>query len=280
MSKTWLITGASAGLGRLLTERLLARGEKVAATVRRPQVLQDLAARHPDTLCVYTMDLTDTQAIHATVEQAFADFGRIDILVSNAGYGVLGTAEDATDAQVRHIIDTNLVGSIALIRAALPHLRKQGGGHVLQLSSEGGQIAYPGFSLYHASKWGIEGFVEALSKELAPFDIKFTLVEPGPTATNFVAGTVRPALSPAYAGTPADQVRSGIDSGAFAVTGDAGKVVLRMIEMVDAGHAPLRLTLGASAYRGIRAALLQRLAELEAQQAIAESVELSDEAAR
>lgn len=276
MSKIWLITGASAGLGRLLTERLLARGDKVGATVRDPKVLQELMARHPDTLRVYTMELTDTQAVHSTVEHAFADFGRVDVVVSNAGYGVLGTAEDATDEQIRHIIDTNLIGSITLIRAATSHLREQGGGHVLQLSSEGGQIAYPGFSLYHATKWGIEGFVEALSKELAPFDIRFTLVQPGPTATNFVAGTVRPALSPAYAGTPADQVRRGIDSGEFAVTGDAAKVVQRMIEMVDAGHAPLRLTLGASAYRGIRSALEQRLADLDAQKDIANSVELSD----
>ena len=271
-----MITGASAGLGRLLTERVLARGDRVAATVRNAQALADLSAEHGDALRVYVMDLTDTQAVHAAVERAFVDLGRIDVVVSNAGYGVLGTAEDATDAQVRHIIDTNLIGSITLIRAATPYLRQQGGGHVLQLSSEGGQIAYPGFSLYHATKWGVEGFVEALSKELAPFAIRFTLVQPGPTATNFVAGTVRPTLSSPYEGTPADEVRRGIDSGAFAVTGDAGKVVQRMIDMVDAGQAPLRLTLGASAYRGIRSALEQRLAYLDAQKDIAYSVELSN----
>ncbi|MCD9008081.1 SDR family oxidoreductase [Luteimonas sp. XNQY3] len=274
MSKTWFITGTSAGLGRILTERLLARGDRVAATARRPEALDDLAAIYGDRLWVARLDVTDAVAVRSVTDRAFAALGRIDVIVSNAGYGVLGAAEEASDEQIRHVIDTNLVGSISLIRAAIPHLREQGGGRVLQLSSEGGQIAYPGFSLYHAAKWGIEGFVEALAKELAPFGIGFTLVEPGPTATHFVSGVVRPATMAAYDGTPADDVRRGIDSGAFAVTGDAGKVVDRMIEMIDQGATPLRLALGASAFDGIHAALRQRLAALEAQKAIAYSVEL------
>ncbi|HBK47662.1 MAG TPA: short chain dehydrogenase [Xanthomonadaceae bacterium] len=274
MSKTWFITGTSAGLGRLLTERLLARGDRVAATVRRLDALDDLVATYGDRLWVGKLDMTDTAAVHAVTERAFADLGRIDVIVSNAGYGVLGPAEAVPDEQIRHIVDTNLVGSISLIRAATAHLRRQGGGRVLQVSSEGGQIAYPGFSLYHATKWGIEGFVEAVAKELAPFGIIFTLVEPGPTATRFKDGIVRPAAPAAYDGTPADEVRRSIDSGAFVVTGDAGKVVDRMIEMIDEGAAPLRLTLGASAFDGIHAALRQRLAALEAQKDIAYSVEL------
>ncbi|WP_233356367.1 SDR family NAD(P)-dependent oxidoreductase [Brenneria sp. L3-3C-1] len=153
-------------------------------------------------------------------------------------------------------------------------MRSQGGGRVLQISSEGGQIAYPGFSLYHATKWGIEGFVEAIARELEPFGITFTLVEPGPTATNFKNGIVRPVMPTVYDGTPADDVRRSIDLGAFAVTGDAGKVVDRMIETIDAGTTPLRLTLGASAFDGIHAALRQRLAALDAQKDIAYSVEL------
>lgn len=274
MRKTWFITGTSVGLGRLLTERLLARGDRVAATVRRPEALDDLAATYGDRLWVARLDVTDAAAVRSVTDRAFAALGRIDVIVSNAGYGVLGAAEEASDDQVRHAIETNLVGSISLIRSAIPHLREQGGGRVLQLSSEGGQIAYPGFSLYHAAKWGIEGFVEALAKELAPFGIALTLVEPGPTATNFVTGTVRPPTLAVYDGTPADDVRRGIDSGAFAVTGDAGKVVDRMIEMIDEGATPLRLALGASAFDGIHAALRQRLAALEAQKAIAYSVEL------
>ncbi|WP_027348744.1 SDR family oxidoreductase [Halotalea alkalilenta] len=274
MNKTWFITGTSAGLGRLLTERLLARGDRVAATVRRLEALDDLVDTYGDRLWVARLDVTDAAAVRSVVDRAFAELGRIDVVVSNAGYGVLGAAEEASDEQVRHVIDTNLVGSISLIRAAIPRLREQGGGRVLQISSEGGQIAYPGFSLYHASKWGIEGFVESMAKELAPFGIALTLVEPGPTATNFVSGVVRPPTMAVYDATPADDVRRGIDSGAFPVTGDAGKVVDRMIEMIDEGTTPLRLTLGASAFDGVHAALQQRIEALEAQKAIAYSVEL------
>lgn len=275
MSLTWLITGASSGIGRLLTERLLERGDRVAATVRRSAALDDLSAAYGERLWIATLDLTDTEAVRVVTDRAFGELGRIDVLVSNAGYGVLGAAEEASDEQVRGIIDTNLIGSIALIRAALPHMRQQGGGRILQVSSEGGQIAYPGFSLYHATKWGIEGFVEAVAQEVAPFGIAFTLVEPGPTRTGFAAGLVRPAHMSAYDDTPVGEVRRGLDSGAFAVTGDAAKVVARMIEMVDAGQTPFRLTLGAWAFDRIRAALTARIVALDAQRAIAQSVEAS-----
>lgn len=163
MSTTWLITGASSGFGRGLTQTLLARGDRVAATVRRADALADLQAAHGNALTVLQLDVRDTAAVQAVVAQAFAALGRIDVVISNAGYGTLGAAEAATDAQVRALIDTNLIGSISVIQAALPHLRRQGGGHVVQVSSEGGQIAYPGFSLYHASKWGSK----AMSKRCA-----------------------------------------------------------------------------------------------------------------
>ncbi len=271
MPKTWLITGASSGLGRIMTGRLLDRGDRVAATVRRPGTLADLAAQHGERLWIATLDLTDTDALHATVDRAFAELGRIDCIVSNAGYGILGAAEENDLPMLRHLVDTNLIGSIALIRAATPHLRAQGGGRVLQLSSEGGQIAYPGFSFYHATKWGIEGFVEAVAQETAPFGIVFTLVEPGPTRTGFAAAVVQPEPLPAYAGTPADDLRRSVASGAFRITGDAGRCVDAMIGMVDRGETPLRLTLGGTAYESIHAALTRRLADLEAQKAVAYS---------
>jgi NAD(P)-dependent dehydrogenase (short-subunit alcohol dehydrogenase family) len=191
MSKAWFITGASSGFGRVMTEKLLARGDRVAVTVRREHILDDLQAQHGDQLWIANLDLTHTDAVRSVIDRAFSELGRIDIVVSNAGCGLFGAAEEVTDEQVRHQIDTNLVGSIAVIRACLPNLRVQGGGRVLQVSSEGGQITYPGFSLYHATKWGIEGYVEAVAKEVAPFGIAFTLVEPGPTGTNFGAGLVR-----------------------------------------------------------------------------------------
>ena len=159
--RNWFITGTSSGFGRTLTEKLLARGDRVVATVRKTAALEDLKAQYGDRLWVAVLDVTDTQGVRRVVDQAFAKMGRIDVIVNNAGYGLFGAAEEVSEEQVRHQIDTNLIGSITVIRACLPHLRAQGSGHVLQVSSEGGQMTYPGFSLYHATKWGIEGFVEA-----------------------------------------------------------------------------------------------------------------------
>ena len=274
MVKTWSITGASSGFGRILTEKLLARGDRVAATVRRESSLDDLRVQHGDRLWIAILDVTDADAVRRVIDRAFAELGRIDVVVSNAGYGLFGAAEEVTDAQVRHQIDTNLVGSIAVIRACLSHLRAQGGGRVLQLSSEGGQITYPSFSLYHATKWGIEGFVEAVAKEVAPFGIAFTLVEPGPTGTNFGAGLVRPEPMAVYENTPVGEVRRALASGSFKVTGDAGKMVAAIIASADGIAPPLRLTLGSIAYGSIRTALADRLAVLESQKAIALSTDV------
>src|SRR5699024_1545962 len=150
MSKTWFITGVSSGLGRLMTERLLARGDRVVGTVRRDGTLDDLHEAYGDRLLEARFDLTDTSSIRASVDDAFARMGRIDVVVSNGGYGLFGAAEEVTDAQIDQQLATNLTGSIQLICAVLPHLRAQGGGRIMQVSSEGGQIAYPNFSLYHA----------------------------------------------------------------------------------------------------------------------------------
>jgi NAD(P)-dependent dehydrogenase (short-subunit alcohol dehydrogenase family) len=268
MTKTWFITGASTGFGRILTEKLLARGDRVAATVRQKSSLAELQADYADRLRVVILDVTDTSAVRREIDSAFADLGRIDVVVSNAGYGLFGAAEEVTDEQIRHQIDTNLIGSIAVIRASLPHLRDQGGGRILQVSSEGGQITYPSFSLYHASKWGIEGFVEAVAKEVAPFGINFTLVEPGPTGTNFGAGIVQPERMDVYDATPVGDIRRAIFSGAFKVTGDAVKMVDAMIVSADSSTPPLRLTLGSTSYQSIRTELADRLAQLESNKAI------------
>jgi NAD(P)-dependent dehydrogenase (short-subunit alcohol dehydrogenase family) len=170
-------------------------------------------------------------------------------------------------------INTNLIGSIALIRACLPHLRRQGGGHILQVSSEGGQMTYPGFSLYHATKWGIEGFVEAVAKEVEPFGIRFTLVEPGPTGTNFGAGLVKADPLPAYDETPVGELRRAWAAGSFRVTGDASKVVDAMIAVADDPLPPIRLTLGSMAYESIRSALGERVGMLEAGKEVTLSVD-------
>ena len=268
MTKTWLMTGTSSGLGRLLTERLLDRGDRVVATLRKPQALDDLLARHAANLHVLSLDVTDTSAIRSVVAEAFARVGRIDIVVSNAGYGLFGAAEEVSDAQIVRQIATNLVGSIQLIRAVLPYLRAQGGGRVVQVSSEGGQIAYPSFSLYHATKWGIEGFVESVAKEVAPFSIDFLIVEPGPTGTNFGANMDYAPPLACYEDTPAGQMRRAIASGSFAIKGDATRTIDAMIAAAEADIAPLRLALGSTAYTSISQNLAERLRQLDAQKAL------------
>lgn len=276
MMKTWFITGTSSGLGRVLTEQLLQRGERVVATLRRNGPLDDLKQQHGDRLHVVTLDVTDTRAIRSCVADAFEVMGRIDVIVSNAGYGLFGAAEELTDAQIDRQIATNLTGSIQVIRASLPFLRRQGGGRIIQISSEGGQIAYPNFSLYHATKWGIEGFVESVAKEVAPFGIDFVIVEPGPTSTQFGAGLDHAAPMPEYDDTPAGDVRRAIASNTFAIRGDASKTVAAMIVAADSTHPPLRLTLGGGAYASVSAALADRLKGLEAQKEVAFSANSAD----
>lgn len=250
----------------------------MAATSRDITRLAALKTEFGDQLLLLELDLTDIAGIRATVDAAFWQLGHIDVVVSNAGYGLLGAAEEADDTQVRQIIDTNLVASIALVQVCLPHLRKQNSGRILQVSSEGGQIAYPGFSLYHATKWGIEGFIEAVGKEIAPFGIEVSLIEPGPARTNFVNSVVRTSPLAAYAGTPAHLTAEYIDSGAWVIKGDPVRMADAMIRLADQDQPlPKRLVLGAEAYEGVRAALVERLAELDAQKQISVAADYTAE---
>ncbi|WP_315763216.1 SDR family oxidoreductase [Sphingomonas sp. Y38-1Y] len=271
--KTWFITGASSGLGLTMTRKLLERGDRVIASARRLQPLEVLAAEHGERLMLASFDVTDTAAMRREVERVFAAAGRIDVVVSNAGYGLFGAVEEVSDAQIDRQIATNLTASIQLIRAVIPHLREQGGGRILQVSSEGGQIAYPNFGLYHASKWGIEGFVETAAQEVAPFGISMTLIEPGPTATAFAEGLDRAPENPVYDATPAGAVRQALAAGAFAIRGDADRTVDAMIAAGDAAEPALRVALGSTAYEHIEAALEGRLAELRAQRDVAYSAD-------
>lgn len=272
-AKTWFITGTSTGLGRLMTERLLARGDRVIATLRKPGVLDDLLAKYDGQLHVLLLDVTDTAAIRSAVQQAFASAGHIDVLVSNAGYGLFGAAEEVSDDQIMHQIATNLTGSIQFIRAALPFLRQQGSGRIVQVSSEGGQIAWPNFSLYHATKWGIEGFIEAVAQEVAPFGIDFLIAEPGPTDTHFASSLNIAVLMACYENTPAGEVRRGLAEGSIAINGDAEKTVDAIIAAADTREPPFRLALGSKAYHSIHDALTTRLEVLEKTKTIALSVD-------
>ncbi len=266
MNKVWLISGTSTGLGRLMTERLLERGDRVIATLRRTEALRSLQTRYGDQLHVLPMELTDTAEVRSTVAQAFAWAGKVDVVVSNAGYGLFGAAEELSDAQIARQIATNLTGSIQFIRAVIPFLRAQGGGRIMQVSSEGGQIAYPNFSLYHASKWGIEGFIEAVAQEVAAFGIDFIIAEPGPTETNFGTSLDQAEAMPCYEHTASGKMREALASGDFKITGDAVKAVEVMIACAEEQQPPLRLPLGSTAFFNIRQTLKDRLQALEAEE--------------
>ena len=272
--RTWLITGVNSGFGRLMTEALLERGDRVAGTVRKLDAMSDLKAKYGERLWLANLDMTDLPAVRSVVEKAFAELGMIDVIVSNAGYGLFGAAEELSDDQVVHQLATNLSGPIQLIRAALPHLRAQGGGRIIGLSTYGGQAALPGGSLYHASKWGLEGFLDSIAQELAPFKIGVSIVEPGGARTNFRFGGAQLGTQlEAYKGTPAAMVHTMIKDVSRLPPGDPAKMAKVIIGSVDQNAAPKRIALGSDAYGAIHKALTDRLSALEAQREVAFSTD-------
>jgi NAD(P)-dependent dehydrogenase (short-subunit alcohol dehydrogenase family) len=274
--RTWFITGVSSGFGRQLTDQLLERGDRVVGTVRDTGKVADLLKRYPQAFHAELLDVTDTAAIREVVERSFARLGRIDVIVSNAGYGLFGAAEELTDKQIDHMIATNLVGSIQLIRAALPHLRAQRGGRIIQISSYGGQVAFPGNSMYHATKWGIEGFVESVAQEVASFGIGMTIVEPGGARTEFRYGSAQVAkLMPIYDDTPAHSFLRMLDPRNGLAPGDPARMAARIIESVDVEPAPLRMVLGSQALAGALTTLRKRIASFEAQTELAASTDFA-----
>jgi NAD(P)-dependent dehydrogenase (short-subunit alcohol dehydrogenase family) len=272
--RTWLITGISSGFGRHLTEQLLHRGDHVVGTVRKPDSVADLAARYADLLRVEVLDVRDTVALRDVVERTVADRGRIDVAISNAGYGVFGAAEELTDDQVEAILATNLTASIQLIRAVLPHMREAQGGRIIQLSSYGGQVAFPGNSMYHATKFGIEGFCESVAQEVAAFGIGMTIVEPGGARTEFRYGSAQVADAlPAYGGNPARSFEKMLDPANGLAVGDPARMAAAIIDSVDKSPAPLRIVLGSQALESTVATLQKRIADFEAQKDLAASTD-------
>ena len=268
--KTWLVTGASSGIGRSLTAQALARGDRVAATVRRLEALDDLRNAYGERLWVARLDVTDRDAVCKVVDQAFTALGGVDVAVSNAGYGVYGAAEELSDHQIRHIVDTNLIGSIQVIRCAVTLMRPRGRGHILQLSSAGGQVSFPGFSAYHATKWGIEGFVESVAAETAEFGLRFTIVEPGGARTDFGARSLDLGQPiDVYENGRIGHIRRNFAARQAKAAGDPEKMAAAMIAVADDPDPPLRLTLGSDAYEMLRRGLAARLAALEAQKDVA-----------
>jgi NAD(P)-dependent dehydrogenase (short-subunit alcohol dehydrogenase family) len=276
-TRTWFITGATAGFGRAMTEQLLDRGNRVAATARTPERLADLAEKYGDQLWTAALDVTDTAALRAVVDRAFAELGRIDVIVSNAGRGLFGAAEEITDQDIEEQIATNLVAPVQLSRAVMPYLRAQGGGRIVAVSSMGGQITTPGGSLYHASKWGVEGFFESLIPEVAPFGVEVTLVEPGIARTDFGRSLAVAKGLDAYADSPVGQIRRYIEAPGSVTgnaPGDPQKIAAAIVASVDVTPAPRRLALGSDAYQLMHAALDLRIEELEAGREIAFSTDV------
>lgn len=239
--KTWFITGTSRGFGREWTQAALERGDRVAATARHLDSLNDLVERFGDRILPLRLDVNDRAAGFAAVKAAHEHFGRLDVIVNNAGYGLFGAIEEVSEAQARAQIETNLFGALWVTQAALPYLREQGSGHILQVSSIGGVGAFPLIGMYNASKWGLEGFSEALSQEVEPFGIKVTLIEPGGFDTDWSGSSAIHAeqISDYDSLRDAQKKRPGSTK-----SGDPTASSAAILKLVDAEHPPLRLLFG------------------------------------
>jgi len=260
-SKVWFITGTSKGFGRVWAEAALARGDRVAATARNLDTLKPLVERYGELVAAIALDVTDKAAVAAAVAEAIARFGRIDVAVNNAGYGLFGAIEEVSEAEARAQIETNLFGALWVTQAVLPQMRAQGSGHIVQVSSIGGVNAFPTIGLYHASKWALEGFSQALAGEVAGFGIKVTIVEPGGFATDWSGPSAQHAKpSPAYDGVRAARAsfRSGFVPGDPEATGPA------ILKVVDAEAPPLRIFFGSTGLNMTRAEYARRIETWEA----------------
>ena len=246
MAKTWFITGASRGFGREWTIAALERGDSVAGTARDTSTLDDLATQYPDTLLPLKLDVTDKDAVAAAVKEAHDRFGRLDVVVNNAGYGQFGMIEEVSEQEARDQFETNVFGALWVTQAALPYLREQGSGHILQVSSIGGISAFPNIGIYNASKWALEGFSQALAQEVADFGIKVTLIEPGAFGTDWGGSSAKHAdANPAY-----DAYREKAAEQRKARAGNPGDPVATreaVLRIVDADEPPLRIFLGNAA---------------------------------
>ena len=275
MSRTWLITGVSSGFGNEMTKQLLEKGDTVIGTVRNTAKVGELMDRYPETFDCQLLDVTDIERIHSFIPEMFEKHGKIDVVVNNAGYGHFGAAEELDYDNIQKILDTNLTAPIMIIHDALPFMRKQGGGRIIQLSSYGGQVAYAANSMYHATKFGIEGFCESVAQEVARFNIGITIVEPGGARTEFRYGSAHVAeLMPEY-----DHVHGFLDMldpGKGLAPGDPAKMASRMIESVDIEPAPLRMVLGSQALRATLERLEARVADYKTQTGLAASTDVTE----
>jgi NAD(P)-dependent dehydrogenase (short-subunit alcohol dehydrogenase family) len=259
MKKTWFITGASRGFGRIWAEAALKRGDQVTATARKLADVADLAQRFPDTVLPLALDVTDSVQVHQVVQQAYAHFGRLDVLVNNAGVALLAAVEEASDEQIRDVFDANYLGMVRVLRAALPLLRQQGSGHILGVSSGLGIGSLPLIGFYAATKWAVEALHESLAPEVKPFGLNVTIVEPGAYATDFgKSAKIADVLEP-YA----DFRKRFIERLTSMERGDPKATAEAILKLVDAENPPLRLALGSEVLPRARALYADRIATWE-----------------
>ena len=241
--KTWFITGTSRGFGREWAIAALDRGDRVVATARNAGSLDDLAQTYGDALLPLSLDVTDRDAVFAAVGQAHDHFGRLDVIVNNAGYGHFGFVEELTEAEARDQMETNLFGALWVTQAALPYLREQGSGHILQVSSIGGISAFPLVGMYHASKWALEGLSQALAQEVAGFGIKVTLIEPAGYSTNWSGDSAKHSEPLAAYDGFREEVAKG-RAARQATPGDPTATREAVLKVIDSDNPPLRIFLG------------------------------------
>jgi NAD(P)-dependent dehydrogenase (short-subunit alcohol dehydrogenase family) len=259
-SKVWFITGCSKGFGRIWAEAALERGDKVAATARDESTLAPLTEKYGDSVLTLALDVQDHDADFAAIKAAHEKFGRLDIVVNNAGYGLFGAVEELSEAEARDQIETNLFGALWVTQAALPIMREQGSGHIIQVSSIGGVTAFPEVGLYHASKWGLEAFSQSLSLEVADFGINVTLIEPQGYSTDWSGpSSIRADQMDAYAGMREARKKQ---LGARKV-GDPDASGPAILKLVDAEKPPLRCFFGATAFDIVRPDYESRIANWE-----------------
>jgi NAD(P)-dependent dehydrogenase (short-subunit alcohol dehydrogenase family) len=263
MAKIWFITGSSRGLGRSLTEAVLANNDYVVATARNPTQLADLASKYPDKILPVCLDVTHKKEIITAVGLAIKKFGRIDVLVNNAGFGITGAAEAFTDEQVRNQLETNLYAPIAITRAVLPYMRKQRSGRIIQISSIGGRVGSLGLTIYQAAKFGLGGFTEALIAEVAPLGIKATVVEPGGFRTDWAGTSMTYAPHVEGYESTVDARATFFASGDFVPMGDSDKAAKVIMDLAEHPTPPTHLVLGSDAAGILKAADERRKEEFE-----------------
>jgi NAD(P)-dependent dehydrogenase (short-subunit alcohol dehydrogenase family) len=263
MKKIWFITGSSRGLGRSLTEAVLAAGDNVAATARNTADLKDLATKYADQIYPIKLDVTNNDEVKTAVENTIAHFGRIDVLVNNAGFGITGATEAYTEEQVSSQLATNLYAPIAITRAVLPYMRRQGSGRILQISSIGGRRGSIGVSIYQAAKFGLGGFTEALSQEVAPLNIFVTSVEPGGFRTDWAGTSMTYASKVEGYENTVDKRAEFFADGKFVPMGDPAKAAQAMIALANHPKPPVHLVLGSEAIAMLKHADAARTAEME-----------------